>query len=773
MITKIVRANRLRFFLAGVVCSFLLGNQPTCAQSLQVSPNDLRFSQLPTRWDEALPLGNGVLGALIWQKNDRLRFSLDRVDLWDLRPMKGIDRPEFSFRWVQEQVKKKEYKIVQDYFDKPYDEEPGPTKIPGAALEFNTAGWGPVQSARLLIRDAVSEVNWQNGAVLRSFVHATEPVGWFRFENIPANFIPELIPPAYGKSIQEKAENAVVDGDDLVRLGYTQGKVSRQKNKITYHQIGWGGFSYDVTVQWTQKGKTVEGTWAISSAYPQKQKTASLTKTGSSARTYTADLASHRTWWQRFWSKSSVQVPDSLLRKQWYLETYKFGATARADAPPISLQAVWTADNGRIPPWKGDYHHDLNTQLSYWPSYSGNHLEESIGYINHLEENLPTYRDYTKRYFGTDGIAVPGVTTLTGKEMGGWIQYSLSPTVSAWLAQHYHWQWRYSQDAVFLRQKAYPWLKGVARHLEQVTVLDENGKRKLPISSSPEIKNNSLAAWFPTNTNYDLALMKFVFKAATEMATVLGIDADVKHWQAIQNQLADFALSDQNELMFAASLPYNESHRHFSHLMAIHPLGLIRWEDGEASQQIIRNSLALLDRVGPDWWCGYSYAWLGSLKARAKDGPGAAEALHTFASAFCSVNSFHLNGDQTKSGKSKFTYRPFTLEGNFAFAAGLQEMLIQSYAGFIEIFPAIPATWADAGFTDLRTEGAFLVSAQRRAGAVTDITLKSEKGGTTRLKLPFKTYAVKASQWATVQPAEPGFVTLNIQPGGSVTLQSQ
>ncbi|MRS63452.1 hypothetical protein GJJ30_19275 [Larkinella terrae] len=764
---KLVGRSFLCRLLTGIGCGFLLGTSLAIAQPLQPGPHDLRFAQLPTRWDEALPLGNGVLGALIWQKNQRLRFSLDRADLWDLRPMKGLDRPEFSYQWVQDQVRKKEYKIVQEYFDKPYDTEPGPTKIPGAALEFNTAALGPVTSARLIIQNAVAEVKWQNGAVLRSFVHATEPVGWFRFEQIPADFSFELLPPAYGKAIEEKAENAVVDGDDLVRLGYAQGNVVRQKNKITYHQTGWGGFSYDVTIQWTQKGTTLEGTWTIASHFPEKKKNAVSAKTG--PQTYAADLAAHRSWWQRFWAKSAVQVPDSLLQKQWYLETYKFGATARADAPPISLQAVWTADNGRIPPWKGDYHHDLNTQLSYWPSYSGNHLTESIGYLNHLEENLPVYRAYTKRYFGTDGLAVPGVTTLTGKEMGGWIQYSLSPTVSSWLAHHYYLQWKYSQDAVFLRQKAYPWLKGVARHLEQLTVLDESGKRKLPISSSPEIKNNSLEAWFPTNTNYDLSLMKFVFKAATEMATVLGNQSDAQHWQTIQNQFSDFAMSDQKELMFAASLPYNESHRHFSHLMAIHPLGLIRWEDGENAQQIIKNSLALLDRVGPDWWCGYSYAWLGSLKARAKDGSGAAEALQTFASAFCSVNSFHLNGDQTKSGKSKFTYRPFTLEGNFAFAAGLQEMLLQSYAGFIEVFPAIPASWKNVGFTDLRTEGAFLVSARRAAGKPDGVTVKSEKGGTARLKLPFKNYVVKASQRASVEKSETGFVTIKLQPGGSVT----
>jgi len=100
--------------------------------------------------------------------------------------------------------------------------------------------------------------------------------------------------------------------------------------------------------------------------------------------------------------------------------------------------------------------------------------------------------------------------------------------------------------------------------------------------------------------------------------------------------------------------------------MAIHPLGLIRWEDGPEAQKIIKNTIKLLDKMGPSQWCGYSYSWLGNIKARAKDGEGAANDLQIFAKAFCLKNSFHVNGDQTNSGFSSMTYRPFTLEGNFA-----------------------------------------------------------------------------------------------------------
>ena len=100
-------------------------------------------------------------------------------------------------------------------------------------------------------------------------------------------------------------------------------------------------------------------------------------------------------------------------------------------------------------------------------------------------------------------------------------------------------------------------------------------------------------------------------------------------------------------------------------------------------------------------------------------------------------SSFHCNGDQSGKGYSKFKYRPFTLEGNFAAAAGIQEMLLQSHRGVIRVFPAVPDSWQDAAFTTLRAEGAFLISAERRHGKVTRIEITSERGGRCRLHSPF------------------------------------
>jgi alpha-L-fucosidase 2 len=206
----------------------------------------------------------------------------------------------------------------------------------------------------------------------------------------------------------------------------------------------------------------------------------------------------------------------------------------------------------------------------------------------------------------------------------------------------------------------------------------------------------------------------------------------------VLEEMPDLALdADSKKLLVARDYPLPASHRYFSHLMAIHPLGLVRWENGAEDQATIKASLAELEEKGTSQWCGYSFSWLANLAARARDGDKARKALEIFSSAFCLRNSFHCNGDQSGKGYSNFRYRPFTLEGNFAAAAGLQEMLMQSYSGTIRVFPAVPADWKDVSFRTLRAEGAFLVSAVRRGGSTHSVEIASEKGGLCRLENPF------------------------------------
>ena len=721
---------RLAFFAFLSVCVFLAFQAPLFAQP--AARHHLLLDSLPTRWDEAFPLGNGQLGALVWKKNGKLRLSLDRADLWDDRPMPEIDK--LSFGLVVEKVKARQYQDIQALGDVPYETYPAPTKLPGAALEFDLNTLGEVQRAELDIATGQVSLSFTGGASFHTYVHAEKDYGYFEWKNLPAELVPALLPPNYHTGKDGSTGNSV-EGQGLERLGYAKGSVEQSPGSLRYRQPTWGQGFYEALVAWQWSEGTLRGTWTLSN--------------GKAARLPgPPDPSAHLAWWKRFWEASSVSLPDPLLERQYYLDTYKLGCVARSHTPAITLQAVWTADNGSLPPWKGDFHHDLNTQLSYWPTYSGNRLALAASFTHWMWGIRKEARAYTQHYFGKPGLNVPGVTTISGKPMGGWIQYSMSPAISAWLAQHFYWEWKYGMDPAFLRKRAWPWVRECARFLEHLTYISPSGKRRLPLSSSPEYHDNRIEAWFEGFTNHDLALAHFAFQAAAELASALGQDKEAAHWQALRSELPALDQS-QNGLTIAPGQELDESHRHHAHLIGIYPLTILN-PDIPADSALIRRSLAHLQQQGTRSWTGYSFAWAASLFAQARDAENAAKNLQIFASNFVSTNSFHLNGDQKGGQYSNFTYRPFTLEGNFAFAQGVHEMLLQSNKGYIEVFPAVPDTWTTLSFRNLRTEGGFLVSAEKVAGKLARVEIFSEKGGTAVVALPGTTLR----QQVTLRPGE-------------------
>jgi hypothetical protein len=295
-------------------------------QGLPLQKHNLHFKSIPTRWDEGLPLGNGMLGSLVWQKGDNLRLSLDRADLWDLRPIKELD--SLNFKMVVDAVKAGSYGRIQQLGDVPYDRDPAPSKIPGAALTFNTTSLGEVESADLDIATATAHVIWKNGVHFSSFVHARANVGWFKFENLKGDIIPTVVPPQYGANSNKAASNQVVEGSNLSRLGYKQGTLAKGDSWQTYIQDGWGGMKYQVSVRWHRKGSTLEGTWSITSHYPNipdaKQNAEQLTQQALTTG-FDKQAQSHRSWWSSYWAQSAISIPDTLVEKQWYMEQYKFG----------------------------------------------------------------------------------------------------------------------------------------------------------------------------------------------------------------------------------------------------------------------------------------------------------------------------------------------------------------------------------------------------------------------------------------------------------------
>ena len=470
---------------------------------------------------------------------------------------------------------------------------------------------------------------------------------------------------------------------------------------------------------------------------------------------YDALHAAHVAWWKAFWARSAVSIPaaDAAIARQYYLVQYFYGAASRRGAPPMPLQGVWTADAGGLPPWKGDYHNDLNTQMTYMAYQEAGRFDEGLAYLDFLWERRPVFEKFAKEFYDAPGLACPGVMSLAGQPLAGWVQYSLSPTMSAWSAHLFYLHWRYILDDAFLRQRAYPWCAGVGRCMRALLKPGADGLLRLPLSSSPEIFNNSHRAWLEPNSNYDLMCLKMLFLSLQEMADACGKADEARQWADAAAALGGFHVAPSGALLLDAHTPLTESHRHLSNLMALYPFNLLTMDGGPTERRTIDASLTAWDKLGTRAWCGYSFSWMSCLRARTGDGESAWRLLDIYTRAFVLRNGFHANGDQTRSGYSNFTYRPFTLEGNFLAAQAVQEMLLQSWSPtpgrrdteVIRVFPAVPRRWSAASFRDLRAEGGFRVSARRENAATTWLQVAATRDGLLRIA---DNFAGRTPQWS-------------------------
>jgi len=260
----------------------------------------------------------------------------------------------------------------------------------------------------------------------------------------------------------------------------------------------------------------------------------------------------------------------------------------------------------------------------------------------------------------------------------------------------------------------------------------------LPLSSSPEIHDNTLASWLTPNSNYDLSLLKYLFRTLCEISEALdNNEKDV--WKQRYDLLPELAVNEGNVLMLSPDESLNESHRHFAHAMAIHPLRLLNYDGSNREREIIDATISDLEQLGIRWWVGFSFTWMAELYAIQQNGEAAAFQLKLFWGNLCSQNGFHLNGDYKNCGLTNFKYRPFTLESNMCAADVLQEMLLQSHNGVIRVFPAIPEAWKKDGtaFSGFRGENGILVSSSVKNREVEFIRLEAEKAGTFNVKNVF------------------------------------
>ena len=378
----------------------------------RVARHDLRYDALPCTYFEGFILGNGDLGAVLWFEEDRMVLSLDKADVWERRADQSLE-PGMDYRTALQQVRDGSFDPSCRVFDpvRPPDRVWG-NKLPIGRVEWPLGQTPMALEGKIALYEAAFslELRLEQGTLtVWGYLHAGENIVELEMEAHGKIPLPTC---SVARRLDERSE-------EIVRIwDYPETEYGGQGTDRYLVQGYSGDEQYAVFVRQCHVASNrarcavtvVRG--AAGDELPARAAAAVEAWQGRD------DLFDeHLTWWARFWTRSHLQVPDAALERLWYAEMYKLGCNARADKYPVTIMGVWNPDT-RIPPCYGDLHHNLETEMNYWPIFAANRLELAMPLYELLVDQLPRFEENCRTFFGWSGAYLPANMDIYGQGVG-------------------------------------------------------------------------------------------------------------------------------------------------------------------------------------------------------------------------------------------------------------------------------------------------------------------------------------------------------------------
>ena len=727
-----------------------------------------------TVWEDGLYLGNGDIAAMVHGEPQRARILLNKGDIWDERADRLPDLEEF---WNWKDVKEALKKGVEEGDWEEYREVSKP-RFEGER-NGNFASFQPAGYVEILgnldggIEDFRQSLSLYRAEVTTRFRHGGREMGFATYAHADFNVLvldcwseggnwplslrlhrqlipffsrwegdPEVDDPKFG-----------ADGDSMWLTmvfpdGFAYAVVLQVPGADLEVQVGGehitgniGGLANGrrrayLTIVTAEKG--------VPEALVQEGREL-LQRAGADAG---LDRA-HRAWWRDFWHRGWISLPDELVENLWYAEIYKVASCSRPGGQAPGQLGHWSGYPD--PPWRGDYHSNINVQENYWPVYTANRLELGEPFYD-LYAGMLDGATEEARSQGMPGARYPRGHGKSGRSNNaGSYNWGIWPGSGPWICAHFWWHYQGSRDAEFLRRH-YPMFRACLDFfLAYVGEKDADGYYSVVPSLCHEQAHEQASApegrTWGRNSPYDLALLREHLHNTLAASEILGVDEGERaRWREVLENVAPYAVSEKGYLMEWEGIELDNSHRHHSHLYAIYPGEEIHQGSSAKWAEIGRRSVMRLIERGFAGYCGFSFGWLACLAARMGLADAAVEMVHNHIRAFVNANGFSRIldtkvpglGDYARGkGPDREGRQLPNMESGSGMAGAINELLLCSPRGRICVFPALPDEWADVRFARLRAQGAFLVSAEHRAGKICYIVLESEAGAVCRLAHPW------------------------------------